>query len=840
MAVTTVQSSVTYTGTGSPNQVLSVPFLFLNDSSLIVTSRDSSGVETILHQGPSSPNYTVSGAGNSSGGSVYLTQAVPSDGTVSVVRTVPETQTASYTTGDRLPAQTLEDSFDKLTMMAQQTSRTNDRAIRVNSQANPLTPIPEMPLSGSYVIGASGGVLGWQTPATASLADLSVTQSKIALGAVGPNQLAGGTAPIAPGAVTSTELDDNSVVTSKILNSNVTSAKIENNAVISAKIGPGEVKTDNLETISGLVAGNYGENSKPVKVTVDAKGRITNISDDSNAELRVVMLPTQANGSHGTGGTFIFLDGSGRLRVAGRTVVPSASGADYTVSALGVGDLSNNQTGWRTVPDINPVYGTIDKIICCPQNIFVKTSGNRLYRWGNGRTGLLGNNSISLGHLGGVNLMGWTESGSIAYLLDFSCTESAFTFPAIPSSSGTEANGPADTYKSSALFVSTTKKLYGWGWAGPLGIPNPTTSNIDDTVLAPTHINTGSIFDKQVERVWTFGNWRGCSFVKCSDGTLHSCGANDSGQLGVGGTSRGNTWAQVQNSAPASGASPAGAMNDVVEMFGTAGIMAGGTNADNGTIFAIHSDGTVSSVGFNGTFVGALGQGTTVDHAETFSKITGLSDIVSISVNANQEFNNTNSTGSFGPSVIAMNSIGVLKCWGDNRDGCLGLALESGSTPTFKNIPTSPSLSKNWSKVFLAGSRASDFTTPSYENGVVFVGLDTDGVLYVGGANSPIEGRGNYARLGTAFKPIPQPMDQFYGEKLEFDDFYVSQFDARNGGITLYAKTVTGELWVVGSSNMGYCSGLPIAESRSSNPGLDGDGLPYNNVTTTLQKPNLE
>lgn len=125
MTVTSTTSRVSYTGNGSTT-IFSVPFYFLANSHLAVTVVDTYGGITTLVL---NTDYTVSGAGNTSGGSITCTTAPAFGTTVLITRNVPATQETDYQSNDPFPAATHEAALDKLTMLVQQQSNTNARAL---------------------------------------------------------------------------------------------------------------------------------------------------------------------------------------------------------------------------------------------------------------------------------------------------------------------------------------------------------------------------------------------------------------------------------------------------------------------------------------------------------------------------------------------------------------------------------------------------------------------------------------------------------------------------------------------------------------------------------------
>ena len=126
MTVSSSTARVNYSGNGV-TVAFAVPFYFLSNSHLAVTLRSSTGVETpqVLNT-----DYTVTGAGVLTGGTVTMTVAPASGATLVIVRDVPFTQETDLQPNDRLPAETLEQSIDKLTMITQQIDEATDRTLK--------------------------------------------------------------------------------------------------------------------------------------------------------------------------------------------------------------------------------------------------------------------------------------------------------------------------------------------------------------------------------------------------------------------------------------------------------------------------------------------------------------------------------------------------------------------------------------------------------------------------------------------------------------------------------------------------------------------------------------
>jgi hypothetical protein len=159
---TTVRNS--YSGDASTT-TFSYTFKIFADSDIQVIIRSSNGTETTK---TITTHYTVTGAGNSGGGSVIFTSGnIPtSTQTVVLRRNIPQTQAIDYIANDPFPAESHEEGLDRATMAIQQLQEEVTRSIKL-SKTNTMT-------STEFTVGASdraNKILAFDTNG-----ELSVTQ----------------------------------------------------------------------------------------------------------------------------------------------------------------------------------------------------------------------------------------------------------------------------------------------------------------------------------------------------------------------------------------------------------------------------------------------------------------------------------------------------------------------------------------------------------------------------------------------------------------------------------------------------------------------------------------
>lgn len=169
MTISTTTSKVGYNGNGVTT-VFSVPFLFLANADLTVVLLSSAGVETTLTL---STHYTVTGAGNDSGGTLTMVTPPAVGERLTILREVALTQETDYISGDPFPAETHERALDRLTMIAQQLTEVVNRSLRFPVSDTAFPELPTQPSRASkFLAFDADGELSVASPTADSSAAL--------------------------------------------------------------------------------------------------------------------------------------------------------------------------------------------------------------------------------------------------------------------------------------------------------------------------------------------------------------------------------------------------------------------------------------------------------------------------------------------------------------------------------------------------------------------------------------------------------------------------------------------------------------------------------------------
>jgi hypothetical protein len=126
MTVSTQTAKSQYTGNGVTT-AFTGSFPILDQSHVVVILTSTAGVDTTQ---TITTDYTISGVGGSTF-TVTFVSAPASGVRVTIARNVPVTQELDLVENDEMPSAELEKSYDKLTMIAQQTKESSDRALRI-------------------------------------------------------------------------------------------------------------------------------------------------------------------------------------------------------------------------------------------------------------------------------------------------------------------------------------------------------------------------------------------------------------------------------------------------------------------------------------------------------------------------------------------------------------------------------------------------------------------------------------------------------------------------------------------------------------------------------------
>lgn len=144
MSISSTTNSVSYTGNNTTD-TYNYTFRILDESHLKVIVKDTSDVETELTL---TTDYTVTGVGGGSGGTIVLDAGNLATGYVLLIRReVPLTQETDIRNQSEFYPETHEDVFDKLTMTDQQQQFELDRSVKMPDTITPVVFDPVLPIA---------------------------------------------------------------------------------------------------------------------------------------------------------------------------------------------------------------------------------------------------------------------------------------------------------------------------------------------------------------------------------------------------------------------------------------------------------------------------------------------------------------------------------------------------------------------------------------------------------------------------------------------------------------------------------------------------------------------
>jgi hypothetical protein len=128
MTVSSSTNRVNYNGDDSTT-VFAYSFKVFDQDDLTVILRSSNGTETVQ---TITTNYTVSGVGDAGGGNVTMVTAPATGEQLTILREQPLTQGLDLVPNDPFPANSIEESLDKITFMVQKHEEELGRAIKAS------------------------------------------------------------------------------------------------------------------------------------------------------------------------------------------------------------------------------------------------------------------------------------------------------------------------------------------------------------------------------------------------------------------------------------------------------------------------------------------------------------------------------------------------------------------------------------------------------------------------------------------------------------------------------------------------------------------------------------
>lgn len=142
MTVSTTNDREDYVGTGTTGP-FAYGFKIFEAEDLLVTQRSVSGVETTLTL---TTDYSVTGVGNSGGGSVTLVEELADDEVLTIRRRLELVQATDIRNQGTFYPEVHEDAFDRLLMIDQQQQDELDRSLKLPETVSPEDVDPTLPV----------------------------------------------------------------------------------------------------------------------------------------------------------------------------------------------------------------------------------------------------------------------------------------------------------------------------------------------------------------------------------------------------------------------------------------------------------------------------------------------------------------------------------------------------------------------------------------------------------------------------------------------------------------------------------------------------------------------
>lgn len=244
MTVSTSTNKVFHNG-NSVATIFAYPFRILSSAHLeVYVSTDGSTYTLQTEGGAGTYDYTVTGVGDLSGGSVMFNNPPPTvTQGVLLLRSVPLTQISDYVNGDEFPMDVLEDDLDKAMMCIQQLNEEGTRSLQLPITSTFTNQVPEPVVSKALFTKADGTGFEWlnvsdlgATAVSAFMAtvldDATAAEARTTLGAAASNDAALTGNPTAPTAARAD--NDTSVATTAFVQENMRNALVPIGASVAA------------------------------------------------------------------------------------------------------------------------------------------------------------------------------------------------------------------------------------------------------------------------------------------------------------------------------------------------------------------------------------------------------------------------------------------------------------------------------------------------------------------------------------------------------------------------------------------------------------------------------
>ena len=365
MTVRSDQRKIIYQGNGTTTQ-FAVPFYFINNTDLQVSVNDGTTTTDLVL----GTDYTLTGAGVETGGTLTTAVPVASGSEIAILRTVAYKQEMDIPENDIFPSQNMERALDRLTMQTQQLAEQMDRAVTVDvfSDADPSELVSEIEViydNKASVIAVAGSISNVNTVA-GSIANVNTVAGSVA----NVNTVAGDIANVNTVAGDKTNVDTVATYISSVRLcaddiANVHAVGVDINAVVDVagdltNIDAVAADLTNIDAVAGNATNINAVNSN--KTNIDA---VAGISTDVSTVAGISSDVSTVAGIAADVSTVAAIDDE-VAAVAGDAANIDAVAGDLTNIDAAVANATNIDTAATNISDINTTAANIAAIIDAP------------------------------------------------------------------------------------------------------------------------------------------------------------------------------------------------------------------------------------------------------------------------------------------------------------------------------------------------------------------------------------------------------------------------------------------------------------------------------------------